>query len=74
MLIMRCLARAVINSSGMLTKCLNAADLTITLKSSNDQAILSDLEICEALAEFLRNFSSSSYPDVVISPTAESLF
>ena len=47
----------------------------IILKGSNDQAILSDLKICDALAaEFSRNFSSSSYPDVVNGPTAESLF
>ena len=57
------------------SKVLNATDHTITLRGSNDQAILSDLEICDALAtEFSQNFSSSSYPDVVIGPTAESLF
>ena len=53
----------------------NATGYTITLKGSNDQAILSDFEICETLAaEFSRNFLSSSYPDVVIGWTAESLF
>ena len=57
------------------SKCLNLTDHTIILQGSNDQAILSDLEICNALAaEFSRNFSSSSYPDVIIRPTAESLF